>query len=201
MNYNLTLKTKPAEEPIALIDATNYLRIDLAPEDVEEINYLKSIITAAREWCEGFQKRAYITQTWEITFDYWPEENIIEIPKGSLQSIDSVKYKNSLGVEMSLNENIDFVYSKKGILGRITPAYGKSWPSFTPYPLDAITIEFKCGYGDTADKVPEKVLQAMKLLISHWYENRTPITDTRALPKELDFTVSALLGMDRIYYA
>jgi uncharacterized phiE125 gp8 family phage protein len=200
LGYNLTLKTKPAIEPVTIAEATNYLRIDLDPEDTEEINYLESIIATAREWCEGFQKRAYITQTWEMTLDYWTY-NIIEIPKGSLQSIVSIKYKDSLGVETPLVENTDFVYSKRGILGRVTPAYGKSWPSFTPYPLDAITIEFKCGYGDTADKVPEKVIQAMKLLISHWYENRTPLSDTRLLPKELDFTVSALLGMDRIYYA
>jgi uncharacterized phiE125 gp8 family phage protein len=198
LDYNLILKTPPATEPISLDEAINYLRIDLDPEDAEEINYLNSIITAAREWCEGFQSRAYITQTWEMNLDYWAE-NIIEIPKGSLQNINSVKYKNSLGIEIILVENIDYIYSKKGILGRLTAAYGKTWPSFIPYPLDAITIEFVCGYG-SCDKVPQKAIQAMKLLISHWYENRTPLPDTKIIPKELDFTVSALLGMERIYY-
>lgn len=198
MDHNLTLKNPPAIEPISITEAKEYLR--LVDIDISEDNYLNSIITAAREWCEGFQNRAYITQTWGMSLDYWPNKNIIDIPKGNLQSVTSVKYKNSVGVEKTLTENTDYVYSIRGIIGRLSPAYSKVWPSFTPYPLDAIIIEFMCGYGDTADKIPEKVIQAMKLLISHWYENRTPLTDVKSLPKELDFTVSALLGMERIYY-
>jgi len=197
--YNLTLKTPPVIEPISLVEAKSYLRLDGV--DADEDSYLSSVIIAAREWCEGYQRRAYITQTWEMSLDYWPEENIIEIPKGSLQTINLVKYKNSLGVEIALTENVDFIYSARGILGRLSPCFVKYWPTFTPYPLDAIVIEFTCGYGNTVDKIPRKVIHAMKLLVSHWYENRVPLNNMRSIPTELDFTVSALLGMERIYYA
>jgi uncharacterized phiE125 gp8 family phage protein len=192
MNYNLTLKTKPAIEPVSLAEAKEHLRVDF-----DDDSYITGLITGAREYCESFQNRAYITQVWEMSLDYWPEQNIIEVPKGSLQTINCVKYKNSDGFEITLLNNSDYVYSARGFLGRLTPAYGKSWPSFAPYPLDAVVIEFTCGYGDTSDKVPVKVIQAMKMLIAHWYENRVPI-DSKTVSREIEFAVTALLSQDRI---
>lgn len=165
-----------------------------------EDNYLTSLITAAREYCEDFQNRAYITQTWEVSWDDWPCSEI-KLPKGKLQAVDLVSYKDSTGVTTGLVGTTDYVYSPRGILGRLTPAYGKTWPSFTPFPLDAVVIEFTCGYGDTAADVPAKVIQAMKLLISHWFRHRTPLSETGQAPVEIAFAVSALLWQDRIMSA
>lgn len=182
---------------IANVNASFSVSIILSQGYTIEDDYLSALITAARQYCEDSQNRAYITQTWELAFDYWPG-TIIDIPKGNLQTIDSVKYKNSAGVITTLAATTGYVYSARGLLGRLTPAYGKSWPSFTAYPLDAVVIEFMCGYGDTAADVPMKVIQAMKLLISHWYENRLPLSQTMAVQKEIEFTVSALLWQDKI---
>ena len=192
---NLVLKTPPAIEPISLTEIKEYLRLDA--DDISEDNDLTAYLTAAREYCEGFQNRAYITQTWELSFDCWPC-SMIELPKGSLQTVNLVSYKDSGGVTTELTETIDYVYSPRGIRGRLTPAYGKTWPSFTPFPLDAVVIKFTCGYGDTAVDVPAKVIQAIKLLTSHWYENRTPLPETGQAPEELEFTISALLWQNRI---
>jgi len=160
-----------------------------------EDTYLTSLITAAREYCEDFQGRAYITQSWELALPYFPSE--IEIPKGNLITVDSITYKNSAGITTPLTVAIDYITSIRGIVGRVVPTYGKSWPSFTPFPLDAVIVTFTCGYGAAAD-VPEKVIQAMKLLIAHWYENRAPLSRTMVVQKELSFTLSALLWMDRL---
>ena len=165
--------------------------------DTSEETYLTALITSAREYCEDFQNRAYITQTWEASWDHWPCREI-ELPKGRLQTVDLVSYKNSGGVTSTLAATTDYVYSPRGILGRLTPAYGKTWPPFVPFPLDAIIVEFTCGYGGTAASVPAKVIQAMKMLISHWYVNRTPLSETGQAPEEIAFAVSALLWMDRI---
>ena len=156
--------------------------------------YLTSLITAARQYCEGYQKRSYITQTFEMAMPYFPHE--IEIPKGNLQSIDSITYKNSAGVTTTLSAD-EYVVSTRGILGKIVPAYGKAFPSFIPFPLDAIIITFTCGYG-TAEDVPETVKQALKLMISHWFTHRIPLDQAMSNTKEVEFTLSALLWMDRI---
>lgn len=161
-----------------------------------EDTYLTSLITVARQYCEDFQNRAYITQVWEMALPYFPGYEI-EIPKGNLQTVDSITYKDSLGVTTALTVATDYVTSIRGIVGRVVPAYGKTWPSFTPFPLDAVIVTFTCGYGAAAD-VPEKVIQAMKLLISHWFTNRTPVDQAQGNAKEIEFTLSALLWQDRI---
>lgn len=192
---NLVLKTPPIVEPLTLSEVKGFLRLDEGL--IEDDDYISVLIKVAREYCEEFQNRALITQTWQISFDYWPDL-IIEIPKGNLQGINSITYKNSEGEVTTLEENQHYVVSTRGVLGRISPPYAQPWPPFVPFPLDAVVIEFTCGYGDTADKVPERVKQAMKLLISHWYEQRTPLSETKQLPEEIAFTVSALLWQDRL---
>ena len=61
---NLTLKTAPETEPVSLNEAKAFLRVDSDEDD----NYITSLIKTAREWCEDYQHRAYITQTWELNF-------------------------------------------------------------------------------------------------------------------------------------
>lgn len=193
----LNIITNPIIEPISLPEVKAFLRIYDNVTDTSEDDYLNSLITAAREYCEGYQNRAYITQSWQLTYDYWPSR-IIEIPKGKLQSIDKVSYTDLNGVTKILTPIADYVFSNKGIVGRLTAPFGKYWPYYTPYPLDSLVIEFTCGYGATADLVPKKVIQAMKLLVNFWYEYRIPISETRSAPTELKFAVSALLSMERI---
>ena len=176
--------------------------------DATETAYLDGLIKTAREYCEGFQNRAYTTQTWEMSLNCFPHEhtdplteyhrsNVIELPKGSLQTVNSVKYTDSSGTVTTLTENTDYIVTKRGILGRISPPYGKTWPTATLYPLDPIVIEFTCGYGASGTNVPLKAIQAMYMLISYWWDNRTAVI-IGSISKELEFTVRALLGMDRI---
>lgn len=180
---------------VALDTATFGVNINILVGDTAENAYITALIVAARKFCENYQNRAYITQAWELSLDYFDNE-IIEIPKGRLQTIDSITYKDYTAVTATI-PNTEYVYSTRGILGRLTPAYGKTWPVFTPYPLDAVVITFTCGYGSAAN-VPETVKQAMYLLISHWYENRLPLADKMTVSDELNFTISALLWQERI---
>lgn len=183
----LKLITPPQSEPIALDEAKEYLRID----DSED-TYVTSLIIGAREYCENFQNRAYINQQWELTLDDFETYEII-IPKPPLQSIDSIKYKDCAGIERVM-QGTDYITDTDSYIGRIMPPYGRPWPIFVPYPANAVRVRFTCGYGD-APKVPQRVKQAMLLLISHWYENRLPASKVAG---EMDFAVTALLSQDRI---
>jgi uncharacterized phiE125 gp8 family phage protein len=208
-NYNLTLVTPPAIEPLSLQEVKPYLRLDDVSDTSDDI-YISSLITVAREYCEEYQHRAYITQTWELAIQKFPidetdtlnndiRDSIIEIPKGSLQAINSFTYKDSAGVATVMNPDIDYVLSTRGILGRICPPFGKIFPVCLLYPLDPIVIQFTCGYGDDASKVPAIIKHAMLLLISHWYENRVVVGGSNGLSAgEVEFTVTSLLMKDRI---
>lgn len=208
--YNLTLVTPPAVEPLALNEVKKYLKVDDITDEIEDA-YINSLITVSREYCEEYQHRAFITQTWEMTLKEFSDEqtnmmsndyesNVIEIPKGKLQKINSFSYKDLYGNVHALTENVDYIVSSRGIVGKVCPPYGTIFPSVPLYPLDPIVINYTCGYGNDGSKVPAKIKQAMYLLISHWYDNRAVVNDLRGVDstKEMTFAVTSLLTMDRI---
>lgn len=65
----LKLITPPAIEPVSLPDIKQHLRIDSDLEDA----VLSGFITAAREYCESYQNRVFITQTWDLFLDDFPD--------------------------------------------------------------------------------------------------------------------------------
>ena len=179
----------PIQEPVTLEEAKAHLRIDGADED----NFISSLITAAREYAEGFQRRAYITQTWELWLDNWPDKNYISIPLPPLQTVTSVKYFDA-GTEYTLSES-DYFVDDKTEPGRVILAHGRSWPSVRLRPANGVAVQFTAGYDEA--KIPQRVKQAILLLIGHWYENReASISGT--INREIEFTVNALLWQDRV---
>jgi uncharacterized phiE125 gp8 family phage protein len=190
VEYNLTLVTPPAVEPITTTQAISYGRLETL--STAETAFLTGLIVAAREYCEAKQNRAYITQTWQISLCKWPK--VIEIPKGRLKTVTSVKYTDSAGVVHTLIANTDYIVSLRGILGRITPPYGCNCPTAALYPLDPIVIEFTCGYGAAGTDVPLRVIQAMYMLVMYWWDNRP----ASKLSVEVEAAVNNLLSLDRI---
>ncbi|MCK9569858.1 head-tail connector protein [Candidatus Pacearchaeota archaeon] len=188
----IKLKTAPAEEPLEMEEAKSHLRVDGTDEDA----YITTLIIAAREYCEGFQNRAYITQTWELWLDEWPV--LFTVPLPPLQSA-TIKYYNTSDVEATVTST-DYFVDTKSEPGRIVLNYGKSWPSTTLRPANGICVTFVAGYG-YSESVPQKVKQAMLLLIGFWYENRE--TAAGALGgtdvKELPHAVESLLWQERVF--
>ena len=187
----LKIVTAPQSEPISLPDMKDHLRVTGTDEDA----LITTLIEAAREYCESYQNRAYITQTWEFALDEWPENGIISIPKPPLQSVTSIKYYGTDDAEYIWDPS-NYQVDTHRQPGRVAPVYGKAWPSTTLRPMNGILITFEAGQAD-ADAVPERVKQAIKVLVGHLYENREA-TDLKEL-KEVPFAVHALLGLDRIW--
>lgn len=158
---------------------------------------IESLIVAAREYVETFTKRALITQTWKHYLSEWPSKDEVLMPLGNLQSVASVKYKDTAGTQTTWDTS-DYIVDTESVPGRIVPAYGKSWPTTTLYPVNPIEIQFVCGYGSTAASVPQSIRNAMLLLIGHWYLNREAVI-VGSISKELEFTVSSLLQPYRLY--
>lgn len=78
---SLKISVAPLIEPITLAEARLHLRVDSTDEDT----LITSLIAAAREDCEAFQNRKYLTQTWEYWLDSFPSTDFIEIPNPPLQ--------------------------------------------------------------------------------------------------------------------
>jgi len=207
----LKLKTPPAVEPLTLTEVKLHLRLD---SGTAEDTLLTGLIKVAREYCETFQRRAYITQTWRYWLDKWPDPisalhlyssvkvnmphlapTDIKIPLPQLQSVTAITYYDTPDAPSTMAAS-DYFVDTVSAPGRVVLTYGKFWPSITLRPANGICIEFVAGYGDSADLVPQSAKQAMLLLIGQWYENREA---TGQVSKELEFTVNALLWPDRCF--
>lgn len=133
---------------------------------------LTALITTARETVEAWTRRALLTQIWYLYLDSFPDKDYIEIPFGNLQSVTSIKYKDTDGTETTMTVTTDYLVETNGDQhGRIVLPYGVSWPSVTLYPSNPITIEFVCGW-TLAASIPKTIITAMKFLIAKWYESR-----------------------------
>jgi len=137
-----------------------------------EDDLLEAIIQGAREHVEDITRRYLLTQTWDYSIDAWPTSNYIKLPGGNLQSVTSVKWKDTDGTETILTPTTDYLVETNGEqCGRIVLPYGETWPSGTLYPSNPITIRFVAGW-TTATLVPAKIRAAMLLICSDLYVNR-----------------------------
>ena len=193
MRWAHTVMQPPALEPVSLDEAKAHLRVTSADEDA----YIASLITAAREWCEGFQQRAYVTQTRKLVLDRFPGGCAIYLPRPPLQSVTSIVYTDSEGAQYTVDAD-SYIVDTDAEPGRIVLAYGASWPSVTLRPAAGVEITYVAGYGDASD-VPQKVKQAMLLLVGHWYEQREAVL-VGSISKEIEFAVHSLLWQDRVFY-
>ncbi len=164
-----------------------------------EDDLLTAIITTAREYVEDVTGRALLTQTWYYYLDEFPaKDDFIKIPFGNLQSVTSIKYKDTDGTETTMTVTTDYlVETNTDQCGKIVLPYGESWPTDTLYPSNPITIEFVCGW-TAASSIPKRIITALKMICSDLYSNRDAQTQTVYLYKENPM-VMALLANCTLY--
>lgn len=189
---NIRLVTAPAEEPVTLDEAKDHLRVDGTDEDALIMGYIK----AARRQCELISRRAFVTQTWELALEGWPNCGYLVLGNPPLQSVVSVTYIDSAGVTHTMTSG-DYVVDTLSEPGRLLLGYGKVWPTVTLQPGPAIRVRYVAGYGMPV-AVPETYKQAIKLLIGHYYENREAIViQAGAVATQVPMAVDALLMTER----
>jgi uncharacterized phiE125 gp8 family phage protein len=163
----------------------------MTDEDTE----LASMIIAAREYCEDYQGRALITRTYELTLDDWPRAPF-ELPMPPAIEIVSIKYIDSAGTVTTWSAT-EYQLDATGFVGRLSPAYGYSWPSTTLRELAGITITYTAGYGATVASVPYKTKAAILLAVGDLYNNREA---TDIVKHEIVYLgLERLLGQDKVY--
>lgn len=183
------LVTPPAAEPVSVDEAKAHLRLETTADDT----YVTELISAAREWVEGHCWRGFVTQTWELVLEQFPDCDHIVLPKGQLDSIVSLTYVDADGVTQTADPSL-YVADTVSKPGRLVLAYGESWPS-TRCQWDAVKVQYKVGVG--ASSVPKSVKQAVLLLVSQMYEHRTPEVSGTIVSK-VQFAVESLLRRHRL---
>jgi uncharacterized phiE125 gp8 family phage protein len=181
----------PAVEPVSLADAKAHLRVDSADDDV----LIGSLIKVAREWVEEYLDRSLIFTQWQVKADLWPVE--FEVPRppiatqGTYTAV-TLSYNAVAGGTTNVDPS-QFRVDRDSTPAVVRNVYNGTWPSDALYDSNAITLTFWAGYGDSGAAVPQSIKHAILFLVAHWYENRTPVLGTGAVPQQTPLTVRALL--------
>lgn len=187
------LITPPAVEPFTVEEAMSFLRVD----DESETPLVADLIKVAREYVELHTDRALIQQTWSATFDRWPRfERKIVLAKVPLISVTGITYFDENNVGGTVFSDFYSELGDAATLGFIERNYNAEWPRLYNR-SNAITITFKAGYGTTGAAVPASLKHAMKLVISNFYDQRSPV-NVGNIVSEMPNNLRALIESYRV---
>ena len=175
-DYHLSIVTEPAIEPVTLDEALVQCHANQGVED----DWFYSKISACRRDAEKYMRRAFIEQTLRITFDAWPNLPIL-LPRAPLISVESFKLYDTEDAETTIGTS-NLLVDNYSSPARLSINSGYSIPSVSLRELNSIIIEYKAGYGTTADVVPDEVKAAILLQLGYLYncrsgEEQAPITE------------------------
>lgn len=150
---------------------------------------------------ESFTKRSFCERTYELLLDSFPrrapyEEARIFLPFGPVIELLSLRYLDTDGSEVDQDLSaLHFAqYDEPAWIGL---GNNGSWPLLSPRP-GAVKIQYRAGYasaGSPADAitVPRLVKQAIRMLISHWNENREATAAVRIVSDEIAYAFERCL--------
>lgn len=183
---SIEVTTAPEVEPLTTAEARAHLRQDLTVDD----DLIDGAIIAARAYAENYLHRALINQSITITRTGFGGSTL-RLPVAPIQSITTVKYKDSDGnLQTWAASNYQLV--KSTLPNRIAPAYAVTWPT-TIADFDSVEVVVIAGYGDDSADIPRDILQAIKLLVAHFYENRAEENVGQVQVSRLSMGAHALL--------
>ncbi|MEZ5776025.1 MAG: head-tail connector protein [Hyphomicrobiaceae bacterium] len=158
----------PAVEPLTLAEIKSHLRLDHGEEDA----LIASLLSAARLHLEMLLSSAFVTQSWRLVLDRWPDDGIVAMPLAPVRTIDEVRLRDGSGASVVIDAARWFL--APGPPARLAPGGSMIWPQ-PGRPIAGIEIDFTAGFGDTGDDVPGPIRQALRLLVADWYERRQPV--------------------------
>lgn len=129
---------------------------------------IEAAILAGYNYISGLTDRAILTEKWRIYHTHWKE---IKIPRGQLQSVQSVKYLDTDGTEQTVSADDYEVIGVGGDEGYISFSDDFERPEL--YDHEPIRVEFTAGW--LPDTMPEEItLSALFYVEMVITENVTP---------------------------
>lgn len=178
----------PLVEPVTLAEAKAHLRVTHDDEDLQ----IRAMISTAREACEDRLQRSLITGGWRLTLPAFLPA--IRLLKGPIQAVIAITYRDPDAVVQTLDASA-YQFGKLNGMDVVMPAPGRAWPATMSGALDAVSVEYRAGYGDGAADVPFSIRAWILLAIGDLFERRGLIdvggaVNTLPLPEHLLDTYS-----------
>jgi uncharacterized phiE125 gp8 family phage protein len=175
------LVTPAAALPLSLTELRAQCRLtddDGTDEDALLMGYLRAGIA----WCEGETKLSLISQVWSQTFSGFPpptwyghlyRSSPMILGRRPVQSIELIEYLDASGSLQTVDSAV-YRISGRGsstIEASLRAAANQAWPSvYTD--VEAVTVTYTAGFGDTHNDVPEDIRHALMMLVSYWFNQR-----------------------------
>lgn len=164
--------------PVSAANIREFIRFEETAEDT----LIETMIAAARDAVERYTGITTISRDYTYYLDAFPDSNEIELPRGKVTIVTSLKYLNTSGTLTTLNSDqyyADLIRPK----GRIKLKESYSWPDLLTDGINRVQIAFTAGSANAA-AVDGTLKLAIKSLVAYWHETRTP-PDKDAIPEHV----------------
>ena len=190
--WSMAVVTPTSEEPITLAQACDQVRQEVGNDDT----YINALIPLARQYVENMSGQFLCLRTLSFMWDEFPfPSGEMVLPLGPLNSITSITYRDLANTLQTFDPSL-YQVDTNSILGA---AY---LPLFNYWPMQicqshSVKITGVFGFGSVASGlIPAPLIHAVKMALSHFYEERAPIS-MGLQPFKVPDTLEALVAQYR----
>lgn len=173
---------------ISVADVKRHLRVNHNLEDT----LITGIRDAAIQWVENY---ANVRLGGVTAYGYLPRFQQSFFPVGPVREITQVDYQTDNGSTFATLPSSDWHGDIRTKPARIAFS---DYPAPYEHALMPVRITFSVGY-IVPGGIPEPIMQAIKLLCGHWYDNRSDEV-IGTITSRLKLGVDALLSGERFIY-
>lgn len=156
--------------------------------DIDD-NYIEMLIDTATSHIETITGKTLVSSVYHLFLENWPVDDVI-LPFPPVAEIVKVEYidKNDNIYELG-SDNYSLIQS----FANADKLVFFEWPNVELNKTNPIAVIYNAGY----ESVPLELTQAVRFLVSHWYENREAFLSNHSF--EVPFGVKHLLMNFREY--
>jgi uncharacterized phiE125 gp8 family phage protein len=124
--------------------------------------------------------------------DRWPDGGRITPRIGPLRALAAVRVFNAAGEASAIDPETFVIHRAAGVIA--APGWSLPPPERS---IAGIEIDIDVGFGEAASDVPPILLQAIRILVAHWYENRGLIAIGQTVAM-MPASVNAMISSHRV---
>lgn len=155
--------TEPANEPVSLDEAKEFLAIGSGEDDFDAI--LGGLIETARQRIETECSIRMVEQSVRFRCDHFAD--LAHLPIGPISTVEHLKYQDRSG-DLQTVAAESFELFGEDLEKGLRPAIGEVWPSQTRAVAGAIELQLTVGY----DTLPKPLWTAVLQLVAAMFEHR-----------------------------
>jgi uncharacterized phiE125 gp8 family phage protein len=193
MSLLYTTIAGPVNPAVSVDDCKLDLRIEsgFTLDDALILSYINASSRLASE----ITGRKLISESIKFSIDTTYFNERIVLPFTPVSEITEIQYYDAAGVSQTMNISDFYLYNFDD-KSELCLKEGLVLPSVDDR-RDAVNITFTTGYGANSSDIPDTIKKGIRMLVTHYYENRNN-TILGMSVADIPFGVESLLNAERI---